>query len=122
VEPNKPNTGSFVSHQAQNGDILSITLNEDTDFFVYEEELDDDVAEAHRMVDFLYCINDRFGPQYNKYAEDPINITMYPGPGQKADAIHHIQAFLTDFMFSVPDGLAKKLEDLIREEAGDELS
>lgn len=85
------------SFKANNGDICSITIDENSEVFVYED--DDYEDDIDRRLGFLRSVDEYFFGYSDKYDEGKKNVILYAGPGSKADTEHHVKAFLAHHFY-----------------------
>ena len=101
------------SFKAQNGDIITLSVDDVESVFVFEE--DDYEDDKTKVIDFLWSVKNHFFDYNNKWSQEPTEVTMFLSPGREARVHGHVKAFLKNMMFEPSEDLILAVTTLIEE-------
>ena len=70
----------FTFKTVKNGILLEAKcLSEDPEELVFQEQYSDELSELEAFSNFLYLINENYGPTTSRYSEHRIRVILAPG-------------------------------------------
>lgn len=112
--PGKTENIKAIKVECVNGSLITFQVGEESEIFVFQsDDFGGEGADAEKWACFLNSVTERFFNCHHKHETRDSNILIYPGPGRKADYVHHVRAFLNDIAYKPPQSLIDEVTAVI---------